>query len=111
LRYNQLEDQEGDRNIIIEMDLKEVGCEDRGRIELAHHHHAQCISVLAMLNLWVLLPECQLIRVWPDAVKMKTFAVGHLPLIMGVAGFSRMLPKHAITTWCQIQKWKHEVIA
>jgi hypothetical protein len=49
LRYNQLENQEGDRKIIIEMDRMEIGCEDGGWLELAHHH-AQCISSVEPLG-------------------------------------------------------------
>jgi hypothetical protein len=42
----------------IQLDLREMGCEDGRWMELAQDHVQWRASVLAVLNLRVLLPEC-----------------------------------------------------
>jgi hypothetical protein len=46
------------------MDLKEIGCEDGRWMELARYRIQWRAFLLAVLNLWVLLPESQLISKW-----------------------------------------------
>jgi hypothetical protein len=45
------------RELVSKMDLMEIGCGDGRWMELAQDHVQWWASVLAVLNMWVLLPE------------------------------------------------------
>jgi hypothetical protein len=58
LENAHMKDRERDRRIKIKMGLRERGFEDRRWKELAQNRVQWRASVLAMLNLLVLLPQC-----------------------------------------------------
>jgi hypothetical protein len=54
-KSGQLEDREGDANIIFEMDLRKVACEEGRWMKMVQDRVEWRTSILATLEFWVLL--------------------------------------------------------